>query len=143
MYDVKQFKLTNGQEILCEVIEWPEEGHHDMIVRNAMEIVRHQGMHDVYYAFRPWLHYNESSDSLVIINSNHISATTTPNKHLFGQYSFSVKDAQSVAEERDETAKVDIADKMQKISDALVNLMNGDSAAPKKSNVIKFPEREF
>ena len=37
MMEVKQLKLTNNDEIICEVVTWAEDG--DLIVVNAFKIL--------------------------------------------------------------------------------------------------------
>ena len=39
MTDIKQFKLTNDDEIICEVIQWDEPENSAMLIRAAMRIV--------------------------------------------------------------------------------------------------------
>ena len=55
MNAIKQFKLTNDDEIICEVVQWDSEEESTMIIRGAMRIVT---MEDFsrgvrLYAFRP------------------------------------------------------------------------------------------
>ena len=39
MTDIKQFKLTNDEEIVCEVVEWPSEQEPSMVIRKAMKVI--------------------------------------------------------------------------------------------------------
>jgi len=55
---IKQFKLTNNDEIICEVVEWNEPDTQDasIIIRSCMKVIL---MEDFsrgvrFYAFRPW-----------------------------------------------------------------------------------------
>ena len=36
---VKQFKLTNNEEIVCEVKQWHDEETDEIIVKNALKVV--------------------------------------------------------------------------------------------------------
>jgi hypothetical protein len=80
MDNIKQFKLTSGEEILCEVIEWPEEGECDIIVRKILQIttldddIRGLRM----CSLKPWMSMQEDDDCFQIINSNNIAAEANP-----------------------------------------------------------------
>ena len=37
--EIIQLKLTSGEEVLCEIIEWDSEHNATMVVKNAFEIV--------------------------------------------------------------------------------------------------------
>ena len=57
MNEIKHFKLTNGEEIVCDVIEWPDvDGDSpDIVVRNAFKIITSGLSHQDnirYYQFR-------------------------------------------------------------------------------------------
>ena len=41
MTDFRQFKLSNGDEIICEIVQWPEDSEEEMIIRKAMELKSH------------------------------------------------------------------------------------------------------
>jgi hypothetical protein len=55
IYDYKQFKMSNDDEILCEVIEWNNEENDALIVRNVMRVVQVEDFEKGirFYAFRP------------------------------------------------------------------------------------------
>ena len=60
--DVRQFKLANGEEILCEVVQWSEHMEEiEILTRKAMRLIMQEnGDGFKYYAFRPWMVYQES-----------------------------------------------------------------------------------
>ena len=88
MHDVKQFKLSDGEEVICDVIDWPENGEKEIVVRNAMKIalVVSSDNLESYYTFKPWVQYIESADEYIIINSDHIIGTSNPNQYLLYQF---------------------------------------------------------
>ena len=61
MNEIKQFKLSNGDEIVCDVVEWPDvDGDSpDIVVRNVFKIVvagvKSSKDSIRYYQFRPWM----------------------------------------------------------------------------------------
>ena len=40
MSNIKQFKLSTGEEILCDVIEWADEDYGDIVVRKIWQIAK-------------------------------------------------------------------------------------------------------
>ena len=78
MNEIKQFKLSNGDEIVCDVIEWPDvDGDSpDIVVRNCFKIVvagvKSSGDNIRYYQFRPWMVHQDEPDMFQVINGNHI-----------------------------------------------------------------------
>ena len=95
MPDIKQFKLTNDEEIICEVIQWDDPENAAMVVRGAMRIIAaedyNRGVR--FYAFRPWLSFSDSPEELQTLNAAHIIAETNPSSALVGHY---VKTIQAV-----------------------------------------------
>jgi len=143
MKEIKQFKMTSGSEIICEVVEWAEEEFREIVIRNCMEIIKIQNTHEIFYVFRPWIHYLESNEDLCVINSDHVVATANPNPALVAQYDWAVSDAHQAAEERMEAYKLDRLAKLDKITKRVKSLLAGeiteeDSAAV-PSNIIQFP----
>ena len=65
----RQFKLGNGEEILCEIVQWSDEEQPAIIVRKAMKIFQVDRL-DGYrmYTLRPWMMYAEDPDQLMTIN---------------------------------------------------------------------------
>jgi len=145
MYEYKHFRLVGGEEILCEVIEWIEEQHNEIIVRDVMAIVPSlTSTNEKVYVFKPWLHYIEGKEELIIINSAHVVATVTPNPILLEQYLRAVVEmhltaADRISEQMLKTQRkfADIANSLKEIFDEdEYGEFDGDSDA---SNIIKFP----
>ena len=67
MNEIKHFKLSNGEEIVCDVIEWPDvDGDSpDIVVRNALKLLRLELLNEDnirYYQFRPWMVYQDDPE---------------------------------------------------------------------------------
>jgi len=94
IYDYKQFKMSNDDEILCEVIEWNNEENDALIVRNVMRVVQVEDFEKGirFYAFRPWMGFIEDPAELHTINSGHIIAEINPSKELLKHYLKSLKE---------------------------------------------------
>lgn len=80
--DLRQFKLTNDEEIICEVVEWNDEETDTMIVRGALKIIAIDDMSNTmrYYTFKPWMMMNNDPKSLQVLNSYHIVSEASPTK---------------------------------------------------------------
>ncbi len=87
-YEVKQFKLTNDDEIVCEVVEWPTEEEPSMVIRKAMKVISMENYREGarYYAFRPWLMFQDHKENLQVLNSLHVVVEASPSKFLVDQY---------------------------------------------------------
>ena len=148
--DFAQFKLSNGSEIVCEVMEWPNKDDNQMIVRNAMSIVNieYEGG-DKMYAFRPFVNFLEDETDYIIINSDHIISSNRPREYLIDQYRIAMIDAIQIAKLRTEDYQKSQLEGLQKLSNAMQELMrrknnpniNEEKEPDKKpiSNIIKFP----
>lgn len=146
MTEIKQFKLSSGEEIICDIVQWPdfENDEGDMIVRNIFKIVSIDSTinGDKYYTFRPWLSFQDEEDMLQTINVNHIMGEANPSEKLLTHYFTAVKGG---ANEASEEARKDI---QQKLEDYINNLRSnlegrllesGDSDFD--TNIVKFPGR--
>ena len=85
---IKQFKLTNDDEIICEVLQWDDEENRAVIIRAVMRIINiedyHRGLR--FFAFRPWMSFKDDPDELQSLNSEHIIAESLPDAELIKHY---------------------------------------------------------
>lgn len=88
MTELRYFKLTNGDEVVCEMGENNSLESDDMLVKNVLRVVQHEdtakGLR--YFTFRPWILLQDSPEEEVLINIYHVIAETTPSKQLIEQY---------------------------------------------------------
>lgn len=142
MYDFKQFKLTSGEEIICEVVEWIEEGQCEIIVRDIMTIAPSMtSLQEKVYVFKPWLHYIESREELVMINSAHVIATVAPNPILLEQYQRAIVEMHLTSTERRNEHMHAQQRKFSDIANSLREIFEEEEYAADSddSNIIKFP----
>jgi hypothetical protein len=98
--NVKQLKIADGSEIICEVMEELEE---DIVVRGAFRISRVDLDNErSYYMFKPWMTYVEESDHFITINLYHLIAATVPSKDILDQYGHAIEKISEAVSERDE-----------------------------------------
>lgn len=113
--ELKQFKLTNDDEIICEVVKWTDEG--DVIVQSAMRIV--QGEDPIrgvrFYFFRPFMVFQEKMPQR--INASHIIAEADPTEEMMEHYAGAINDEIDREKDRQTVTEQDIAEYKQKILD--------------------------
>lgn len=141
---IKQFKLTNDDEIICEVLEMETEENSAMLVRAALRIIQgedlEKGMR--FFAFRPWMGFAENPEVLHTINASHIIGEVTPSDDLLRHYAETIVKLKRVTKLK----KTDFdMDKMQdmdddEIEDYIQYHLEKDSDEEESlgSNVIKF-----
>jgi hypothetical protein len=133
---IRQFKLTNGDEIVCDVVEWPDvdDEHNGLVVRNAYKIFMLNTLNPTenrYYQFRPWLVYQDNKEFFQIINADHIVAEATPADELLVHYYRIINDIDD-----DEN----IEDKIDKLKEILNEFMSENDSD--SGNLIKFPGKK-
>ena len=135
---IRQFKLSNGDEIVCDVVEWPsvDDEHDGLVIRNAYKI--HMIMpltptENRYYQFRPWMVYQDNPEYFQILNAGHILSEATPSEEMLIQYQRLLND-----EEEDDIEKM-----TAKLKEMLV-LVNAEEVdlygdSDLGSKIVKFP----
>lgn len=78
MSELKQFKLANGEEIVCEVIEWDNEETEQIVIRNCLEVCYIMQEGSRMCTLRPWMLQQVQNEYFQTINSGHITAEATP-----------------------------------------------------------------
>ena len=93
MSKVKQFKLTNNDEIVCEVQQWHDSESDDIIIKKALKIVSiedySRGIR--FFALRPWMSFQDDPDYLHSLNAAHVIVTSEPTKPMLKYYNTCLK----------------------------------------------------
>ena len=87
--NIKQFKLTNNEEIICEVMEWDTgEDTGDILVKKALRVIAIEDYQKGwrFFAFRPWMAFQDDPSSLQTLNSSHIIVTSNPSPNILKHY---------------------------------------------------------
>ena len=103
--NIKQFKLSNGDELVCEVVEWPEESHVEILIRNVIQIVTKEAYDEKeglgrYYLFRPWMMYQEDRANLILLSNEEVAAVASPGYEVVEQYHVAVLRMQEIYDTR-------------------------------------------
>ena len=99
--DIKQFKLSSGEEILAEVIEYPEEHEKEIAVRNVMKLhmmVLPNGEYNSY--IKPWF-FDQEYNSYTLLNSFQLTGLTQPSNDIKEDYLKVVRKLKTVYEGKD------------------------------------------
>ena len=140
--EIKQFKLSSGEEIVCEVLEWPDadEDIADIVVRNIYKIVAidQTVSGNRYYTFKPWMVFQDEPDMFQTININHVIGEANPSQKLLEQYFNILKGELS---EESEAAREELEKKLADYIHNLRQMVNQQvgSSDSGEENVIKFP----
>ncbi len=129
-----QFRLSNGDEIIAQVVQEPEGEEVNIVVRNAMMITRTDNLETGYryYSFRPWMSFQLNNEYLQLLNYSHIVGEAKPSKILLNQYLKSIE-AQSDEGELSDHYDSDDAITIQRI---LHKLQQAESSDSDNSNVV-------
>ena len=89
--DIRQLVLSNGQELLCEVIQWPDidiDEQEVMIIRRSAKIIVQENFEQGtrWFTFRPFMTYQDDNNSLVSLMPYHIMSIGHPSDVLKNQY---------------------------------------------------------
>lgn len=147
---IKQFKLSNNDEVICEIVEWPEEESDspDVIVRSCMKVIV---MEDYsrgvrFYAFRPWFTFSNDPGHLQILNYNHILGESNPSKELLKHYAKSIVEVKRAGQGRVDLDMDSVAENLENMDDDqferfMSDMMDNGDSDHDPSNIIKFPNR--
>jgi hypothetical protein len=94
--EFKQFKLTNGDEMICELVATgDDDSTADVIVRRAMKIVVTDDLEENvrYYTLKPWMSFVDDTTDLMALNSVHIVGESNPSETIMMHYAAALADA--------------------------------------------------
>ena len=101
--EIKHFKLTNGEEVICEVVEWDNDETRDIVIRKALRIEPKQKSSDddvsyKYYTFHPWMAMQNSIDELQTLNSDHVISVAAPSNVAMEYFGSVVEEVSALSE---------------------------------------------
>ena len=130
---LKQFKLLSGDEIICEVVEWPdvEDEYTDIIVRNVYEIKCLYNPANGYriHSLRPWYTMQMQEGIFQSINSQHITSEANPVRDLIEHYKQSIEaELESISLTTEEVEKEMTREDLESFAE--------------EENIISFPTKD-
>ena len=120
--NIKQFKLTNNEEIICEVMEWDTgEDTGDILVKKALRVIAVEDYQKGwrFFAFRPWMSFQDDPSSLQTLNSSHIIVTSNPSPNILKHYKACLRGINHDIKMSKETGKKRTYANIDEIQDAL------------------------
>lgn len=157
MQTILQFKLDNSEEIICEVIQWPDEDNPVYIIRNCVlvmpidlgEFSDHvsEGRPVSDYLFKPWMMYQDSPKDLQTLSSDKISAAAKPPKELIMNYLEMVQNMNFYSQERKryykQVEQKELEELEKRIYSELASLFGEEQKKDSaQSNIIQFPSSD-
>lgn len=145
--EYKQFKLTNGEELICELVaNGDEDSTADVIIRRAMKIVVSDDLEENirYYTLKPWMSFMDDTQELVALNSVHIVGEAKPSESMMIHYASGLADADKYNKVKQAGLSLkEIEDKLKELSeeemDAFLQTKFDEIAQDSDiSNIIKF-----
>ena len=95
--NLKQFKLTNDDEIICEVVDHKDNNEeHAIVIRKALKINSAEDFENNirYYSFRPWVSFQDDPSELSVLNVGHIIGESLPSNTLVLHYAAAVREVE-------------------------------------------------
>ena len=128
--DLRQFKLNNNEEIICEVLEWDNEQNSAMVITKALKIIAtddfENGMR--YYSFKPWLLMNNDPEAKHSLNADHIVSESLPSKVALDYFEdVLIEMNELLTEEKSELERVTKSYSVHNDSDAFANVITLDT----------------
>ena len=114
--EYKQFKLTNNDEIICEVVEDADDS---IVVRKALKINSAEDFENNvrYYSFRPWVSFQDDPAELSVLNVGHIIGESLPSHTLVVHYAAAVREVELAKKDKRELNLDDIVNKMSEMDE--------------------------
>ena len=138
---IKQARLSDGSEIICELIEEYEQ---EIIVRVPLKIVKIDLSYEKsIYTFKPYMTYTEFTDNFIALNWDHVIAIANPHREILKQYVRAIKKIDKLREEEDipySTEDEAIKKVFDKVKDKIdFSNIPGEEMDSASSNVIYVP----
>lgn len=137
-YDnLKQFRLADGDEIVCEILEDLED---DLVIRYALKIAKMDiSFNRSYYIFKNWMTFQEESTDTLVLSKFHIVGAANPNPKLLKEYYSALEALLEDEENSDVSAEDALKDFLEKMG--LTRTKASTEGDSDFSNVISFVDR--
>lgn len=105
MSEIRQFKLVDGSEIVCEVLEWNDDESEEIVIRNALIIQYMIKDDNRLCSMRPWMLLQVQHNMISVLNAGHVTIDAHPAQETVDNYKETVKFLQIDQEAWDEYGK--------------------------------------
>lgn len=85
---LQQFMMANGDEIICEIVQWPDNEEQDVVIRKVLKINSSESYLSgtKYYSLRPWMSFFDNMNLLYMLNPLHVVCQIEPSDDLKSLY---------------------------------------------------------
>jgi len=139
--NILQLKLTNGEEILCEMIDIPKDlmeeeidDEFEVIVRNCLSITKVRvSENKLFCTLDPWVSFQDvHKNNIASLNPQHIIVKCIPSEEVMEQYLNAIAADDT---SQDDIGYLDASSWMERLGlkEKLVDIYDSDQ------NVITFP----
>ena len=130
MSDIRQLKLSSGEEIICQILDWVDEEAGDIVIRHAYKV--HTVEDDVrgyrFFNIKPWMTMQEGDDMFVTMNVMNVIAQAKPDEKIEKQFWQAVKHSNMTEQEL-----------QQKVEDYISKMKEAAEEELDDENIITFP----
>ena len=112
----RQFKLTNNDEVICEVLQWDSEDNAAILVKGALKILNFDDLSRGVrlFAFRPWMGLQNDIDLYQTINAAHVIGEVLPSDSLMKYYNKTMTELKTMSDKKKYPPDVDLDDVLQR-----------------------------
>jgi len=144
MDDIRQLKLSTGDDVVCQVIQWADDENADIVVRHAYKIVSKSDGGYRYYTFVPWMVYQTGDEMFVTINCIHVVGDAKPHDNVLVQFMTALEqERKAVADENEvQSLSPSSAEDLQRLLDMMKSTTEQSDLSytqDSDSKVITFP----
>jgi len=88
-YSIKQLKLTNGEEILCEVLD---EAQESICINNALMLASNTAKDgSKFFTFRNFMTYQDTPMNVIMLMTDKIMSIALPSSDMIEQYEIALE----------------------------------------------------
>jgi len=88
-YSIKQLKLTNGEEILCEVLD---EAQESICINNALMLASNTAKDgSKFFTFRNFMTYQDTPMNVIMLMTDKIMSIALPSNDMIEQYEIALE----------------------------------------------------
>lgn len=141
-----QLKLTSGEEVVAEVLEYPDGEMPEYVVRHAFRInsmVNYDEEMSVTYGLAPYMMLQETSTDFILIDPSNIVSIAKPSQFMMREYNHALSYTGKIHGERLKRKEEFDAVFLEKLEEYTKNLTDKDLLdSSSSSNVIAFPDKD-
>ena len=147
--NLRQFKLSTGEEIICEVIQWDDVETTAILIKGAMRLVESVSIKSGYrfFSFKPWLSFSDDPKILQTLNSEHVMGETMPTKELNDMYENCLKKLNKFIETKKPDKHIDLDhltdltdEEVHEYLDEHMDKIERSNDSDEPSNIVQFPK---